>query len=172
MDDFENISIRGRVAYLLCSLEKLLIHHNAEPDDWNWVLEKLWTYTELEWLDDWMFMASAMLPECILAGGPKKHDLITESECHELRKLYSKSTDDIKTMMQIIHYVGTEELFGNIPEHSPSTLAKMREAVGILEAEGVNPPDPRPFGRYRFSECDGWGKRFTGKGLSCFLGDD
>ncbi len=167
MDDFKNISIRGRVAYLLCSLEKLLIYRNAEPSDWNWVLEKLWQYTDMEWLDDWMSVE--LLPECILEDGPEEFELISESEHCKLRELYGKNTDDINRMMEIIHNVGTYELYGSIPEHSPATLAKMQEAVDLLEAEGIDPPDPKPFKEYEFSENRGWGRRFDGKKLSCFL---
>ncbi len=171
MDDFKNISIRGRVAYLLCSLEKLLVHHSAKTGDWEWILGKLWQYTDMEWLDDWADVATELLPECILECEPEEFDLITESEYHDLRELYSRNPDSINKMMKFVHYVGTQELYGGIPEHSPITLAKMHEAVSLMKAEGIEPPDPKPFEKYAFSENGGWGRRFDSKKLSRFCAD-
>ncbi len=169
MDDFKDVSIKGRVAYLLCSLEKLLICHNAKPGDWEWILEKLWQYTASNRLDDWMLMAAELLPECVLECGPEDFEVISESEYCKLRELYSRNTDDINEMIRIVFEVGTEELFGSIPEHSPSTLAKMREAMDFFEAEGIELPDSKPFKKYKFSEHNGWGRLFDGRKLSCFL---
>lgn len=53
--NFRQISVRGRMAYLLCIFENLLIYFKCDKEDWKWILEKLWQYTNIEYLDDWMY---------------------------------------------------------------------------------------------------------------------
>lgn len=66
MDSLINISIRGRMAYGICLFERLLLHYKCEKQDWTGLLEKLWMYTSMEYLDDWMYEFSEWLPDSIL----------------------------------------------------------------------------------------------------------
>ena len=66
MEYLETISIRGRMAYVICLFERVLIHYNYDKQDWVKVLEKLWEYTYVEYLDDWMYEFAEYLPDSIL----------------------------------------------------------------------------------------------------------
>ena len=53
MEELKNISIRGRMAYLISSFENVLLHYNCNKEEWRWLLEKLWSYTKIQYIDDW-----------------------------------------------------------------------------------------------------------------------
>ena len=55
MEELKNISIRGRMAYLISSFENVLLHYNCNKEEWRWLLEKLWSYTKIQYIDDWMY---------------------------------------------------------------------------------------------------------------------
>lgn len=49
---FENISIIGRVVYIICVIEKYLFMKD-EIDKWKILLDALWSYTEYEDKKSW-----------------------------------------------------------------------------------------------------------------------
>jgi len=65
-NDFTLISIRGRVAFSICCFENTLKYFNYDTSNWRTVLERLWTYTNIEFFDDWHYPIAEILPECIL----------------------------------------------------------------------------------------------------------
>ncbi len=66
MEMQKDISIRGRMAYLICSFERLLIHTGINIEEWEMVLDKLWAYTSVDYIDDWMYELAEYMPNCIL----------------------------------------------------------------------------------------------------------
>ena len=92
-EQLKNISIRGRMAYLLCSFENLLLYYHCDKDEWKPVLEKLWAYTKMEYLDDWMYEIAEYLPNSILEDTMEDAEYITEIEFHTLHKLYFLGED-------------------------------------------------------------------------------
>ncbi len=169
MKEFRNVSIRGRVAYMLCALEKLLLYHQDKRDDWAWILEKFWAYTDAEWLDEWQDVAVEFLPECILEDGSEEFERLSAGEYDKLHAFYEETSEDIREMMELVFDVATVELYGGIPEGSPETLKVMEKAKAIFDQAGLTMPDPKPFAQYRFSEERGWGRRFDSRNLSRFL---
>lgn len=80
MNTFENISIRGRMAYLLCSFKRLLIYYNGAIEDWQILLDKLWKFTNVEFVDDWMYEVAEYLPNSIMADSLEDAEFISEEE--------------------------------------------------------------------------------------------
>ena len=62
MKDLKAISIKGRMAYVICLFERVLIHHNYNKQNWTKVFVKLWEYTSAEYLVDWMYEFAEYLP--------------------------------------------------------------------------------------------------------------
>lgn len=166
MEDFKNISIRGRMAYLICSFEKLLLYYNCDIDEWRWILEKLWTYTNIKYLDDWMYETAEYMPNSILNDSMDDVEYITEDIFKYLYKVYSKSNQEIHLFLNIIYECGTCELYSRLCDFSPITLEKLEEAVDILKMNNIDLVDVNPFKKYSFNECGGWGICFEGKQMS------
>ena len=168
-DELKNISIRGRMAYLLCSFENLLLYYDCDKDEWKPVLEKLWAYTKMEYLDDWMYEIAEYLPNSILEDTMEDAEYITEIEIHTLYKLYNKTSQEIQSFLSIIYECGTHELYGRLCDNSPDTLKLVEEARNILKTQNINLLDFSDFKKYTYQECGGWGTCFEGSLLSKFI---
>lgn len=125
MCEFKSISIRGRMAYLLCSFKMLLKYYNCNCDDWKIILEKLWKFTSVEYFDDWIYEIVEYLPNSILEDGLEDVEYISEEEFAFCKQLYANSADDIKDMIQIIFELGSCEVYGRIADNSNNTLEKL-----------------------------------------------
>lgn len=169
MEEFKNISIRGRMAYLLSSFESLLLHYNYDKEAWSGVLEKLWTFTEVQYIDDWMYEIAEYMPNSILNDTMEDAEYITEKEFVHLYKLYSNSNQDVILFLKIIYECGTCEIYSKLCDYSPNTLKKIEQAIGIMKKNNVAIVSIEEFKRYSFSECGGWGENFENKKLSKFI---
>ena len=165
MHAFKNISIRGRMAYLLCSFKKLLKYYNCSIDDWKIILEKLWKFTSVKYFDDWMYEIAEYLPNSIMEDSLEDVEYISEEEVVFCKQLYSNVADDIKEMIQIIFELGSCEIYGRITNSSNSTLEKLEEGVSLLKKNNITLIDVEPFKKYEFCENNGWGYPFDGKEL-------
>lgn len=169
MEDLECISIRGRMAYLICTFEKLLLYYNCKKEEWKCILEKLWTYTSIQYLDEWMYELAEYMPNSILEDTIDGAEYITESEFKHLYKLYNESNQEICSFLEIIYECGTCELYSRLCDCSPSTLEKVGQAIDILKMHNIDLIDTIPFKIYSYSERKGWGSCFEGKYLSKFI---
>ena len=66
IDVFKNISLNGRVAYGISCLENTLLYLNYNVEDWKIVLEYLWEFTNIEFLDDWSSKVVEIIPSHFL----------------------------------------------------------------------------------------------------------
>lgn len=169
MKEFENISIRGRMAYLLCLFERTLTFYKYEKDDWNWILDKLWQYTSIQYIDDWMYEIAEYLPENILEDEEYSFEYITKEEYQRLYRIYKKTNEVVRQLMTLIFEVGTMELYSRLMNHSYNTLNKMQEITNILNENEIHTIDTTLFKKYEYSVNNGWGECFNGKQLSIYL---
>lgn len=169
MMSLEKISIRGRMAYAICLFERLLLYYKCNKQDWIWILEKLWAYTSVEYLDDWMYEFAEWLPDSILEDGLDDFEFITREEYEHLYKLYNRSCLEIRLFIKIIFELGSIDLYSKLTDNSPNTLKKLEEAIDIFKANNINVISIEPFKKYSFEECNGWGERFDGRSLSIIL---
>lgn len=169
MKNLEIISIRGRMAYVICLFERMLIHYNYNKQNWTKVLEKLWEYTSVEYLDDWMYEFAEYLPESILEDCLDDFEFITTEEYEHLYKLYSESSTDVCHFIKLMFELGSIDLYSKLVDNSPNTLKKVEEAVELLKKNKINSISIEPFKQYSFKERNGWGERFDGRSLSIIL---
>ncbi len=169
MQEFKTISIRGRMAYILCLFENLLIYYDCDKKDWDFVLKKLWEFTSIEYVDDWMYEVSEIMPNSVLNDGVDGLEFINENEFYKLKELYINISNDIKKMLMIIFELGTIEIYSNVTDYSPRTIEKLQEAMGILKNKNIELVDVEKFKKYNYKYKQGWGKCFYGKELSLFI---
>ncbi|MBO4997319.1 MAG: hypothetical protein J6D02_04905 [Lachnospira sp.] len=166
---FKNISIIGRVAYLICLFERLLLYYKCDKEEWKIVLEKLWSVTTVQYMDEWMYEFAEYLPDSILEDTMDDAEYITESDFNYLNKVYSKTPRDILLFLEIIFDCQSVELYTTIYDDSPGTLEKVEEGINMLKAHNIEIISAEPFRKYSFKESGGWGKSFDGKSLSILL---
>lgn len=165
----KNISIRGRVAYLICLFERLLLYYKCDKEEWKIVLEKLWAYTDAEYLDEWIYEFAEYLPDSILEDTMDDAEYITENDFYFLNKVYSKTAQDVLLFLRIIFNCASDEIYSTIYDDSPYTLKRVCEGIRILKTHRINIVSIEPFRKYSFKDLKGWGERFDGKSLSIFL---
>ena len=169
MQEFQKISIRGRMAYILCLFERLLVYYKCTKEEWNWILEKLWEFTNIEYVDDWMYEIAEILPNSVMNDEPDELEFLTEEEFYRLKKIYVNNSEYINKMMEIVFELGTVEIYSRIVDYSPSTLSKLQEGISILQNLGIQRISVERFKQYHYEEANGWGRKFDGKELSIFL---
>ncbi len=173
LNRLSEVSIRGRVAFSLCCLHTLNKHFNYDKLDWGFVLDKLWGYTNVQWLDDWNEEIPEYLPTVI-----KEYDNYVEKNFNHLtidgfnflKDLYSKINEDVEEMIDCIYYVGTIELYGQVQKKSKS-LENVKEVIDIMKKNGLDIPDVGRFAKYGFDTggdgWHGWGRHFDRTEIVC-----
>lgn len=169
METMKVISIRGRMAYVICLFERLLLYFKYDKKEWTEVLKKLWTYTDVEYFDEWIYEVAEYLPDCILEDSQDAYEFITAEEYEYLYKLYSKSCPEVCAFMDLIYEIGTINAYTILMDNDIKTIKKVEEATNILKSHDIKIMAIDSFKKYSFDQCNGWGERFDGRSLSIIL---
>lgn len=194
---FEKISIRGCVAYGICCLENALEHYNLRGEGWNFLLKKLWWYTELSaesdptinnclQLERWAYVSCNISPK-ILKMLPNYYDFVhkakwwfkdnipTEQEFELLKTTCLNCNEAIESICWLIYNIGSSDLWAGIGETSPDTLRPLQELIDLMYEQQIPLPPIEPFKQYVFHK-EGWdydlhafGEMFDGTQYSKFV---
>lgn len=170
--DFKMISIRGRVAYSIKCLENALFHYKCNTNSWIFILEKLWSYTDIEFFDDWHYCMAELIPESILETEDYEandFDYITESQFKETYHLYLGTDEVIKDILQMMFDIGISELYGRLENYGQITLKNMERLFYYMETKAIPFPDFDEFKKLSYKIENGWGDKFSGKEYSSML---
>lgn len=195
--DFEKISIRGCVAYGICCLENALEYYNIHGEGWNFLLKKLWWYTELSAASDpsisnclplerWAYLNAEIEPNNIkkysnyanfssLERWWFKEDIPSEYEYNILKESFKESNQFINRICEKLHQVGASVLWCGIGDTSPYTLRPLQELIDLMYDQQIQLPPIEPFKQYVFHK-EGWdydlhafGEMFDGTQYSKFV---
>ena len=193
---FEQISIRGCVAYGICCLENALEHYRLQGEGWNFLLKKLWWYTELSAANDpsinnclplerWVDLIAAILPEILKQYNEYnkfindkwcfKDNIPTEEEYNLLKETYKSSNDTIELICKHIDDIGSNEIWAGIGKSSPETLRPLQELIDLMYKQAIPLPSIEPFKQYVFHkkgwdyDLHGFGEMFDGTQYSKFV---
>ena len=168
-----NISIRGRMAYCISCFENVLLQYGYDKEKWEFVLEQLWSFMNVEYVGDWFYQTAEILPECILEDeyNEDSYEFIDKRQFNELYKLYADTCKVIKQIIRLIFELGSRELYGRIQGCSESTIVVVEKVVKLCEKENIQLPDMADYKKYSFYVNGGWGGDFDGRKLSKILND-
>ena len=88
MERISEISIRGRIAYLISLFVRMLESLNHNVDDWEIIINVLCEYTSNELLDDWLYKMAEYMPDSVLEDSIDGAEYITEEEQMVCKELY------------------------------------------------------------------------------------
>lgn len=193
---FEKISIRGCVAYGICCLENALEYYNIHGEGWNFLLRKLWWYTELPAacdptinnclpLERWWALISELLPRRHENSGWKMQELRAQLYCDEdlpnskelelLLESYKQTNKQINLLVEYVFNIGVSDLWAGIGETSPYTLMHLQNLINLMYEQQIPLPPIEPFKQYVFHK-EGWdydlhafGEMFDGTQYSKFV---
>lgn len=172
IQDLESISLRGRVAFGIRCFENVLLKLHYNIKDWKLVLEYLWEFTSIEYLDEWSGIISEIIPYNLLEFRIfEEHDFeyLDEKTFKYLYNLYQNSDEKIEVLMTSIYNIGTSHAYSIIEEYGQESLYELEILINYMTKNGILLPDIKEFEQFSILENKGWGKRFEGKKVSYIL---
>ena len=174
ISEFNDISIRGRMAYGICCLERILARDNIRSKDWDFVLNLMWEYTSLPYdniedvrnLDDWDYEAAECrfgAVENRVQGGKNVHSRpydLPDEKFTFVAKAY-KNFQDIYPVAGKIFEVGLAELCGGEKYPGYATSQCLSELLVLIEKTGIEFPSIEPFKKYAFNVKTYIGSRYS-----------
>lgn len=159
-DQLEKISIRARVAFIVLCIENVLKNNNSYSK-WNKVLEIFWLQTSIQFVDEWLYEISKVMPECILEDEYEENETISFKEYSELKVLYLNTPKYLFELMEFAFECGTVDLYGAIENNSENTILPVLKCIDMLKEKNIELPNIEFLKKYNISENGGWGNPFT-----------
>jgi hypothetical protein len=163
IQEFGEISIRGRVAYAICCFENALKYYSFDKHNWSLLLDRLWEYTHSQYLDDWSEKFAECTASAILENidfSKKGIEHLNKNDYDKLRLLYQSSNDVIRSLSDLIFQLGSIDLYGRLINNSPNTLKALTKIISYMESNKIPLPDLQLFKKFKFEESNGWGNKF------------
>ncbi|MDM5249115.1 MULTISPECIES: hypothetical protein [unclassified Lysinibacillus] len=169
---FKKISLNGRVSYGISCFENTLIALNYNVNEWRIVLEYLWEFTSIKYLDDWGGIVAEIIPENLLEfKSYEEHhfEYLDEKNFKYLHRLYQNIDKKIDFVMTSIYDIGISHAYSRIVEYGQNSLDELEILINHMVKSNVPLPDINPFERFSIEENNGWGNAFDGKSISSIL---
>lgn len=188
MQQFENITLTGRLCYLFMCVERYLVTLYPQKD-WKPIAKRMWQWTNQEYWETAWDVYSEIVPEFILEfdiyeetntraydGNLKKEDYDEITVC--FKGITNGNADD-----EICEVFMIPSDFGSLCEYSSfsyvdsGTLDFLKQMRIILEKHHIAFPDMSFMDNFRFdrnhsNEREKWGKRVNTEYLSIILNSD
>lgn len=170
-NSFENISLRGRMAYVIMCAERYALAKKPNAE-WQPVFKDLWSITEDIMWDDWSDRVMDLLPEYIYeleAYDPDEFSWLDEEGFKQLKKLYDDMGDAWSAILR--NLVDMEEIYAytSIPGTGSESIALAEEAIKLVRNCGIDVPDVEQVAFTSFDDNGGRGNPFDAKSLSLIL---
>lgn len=165
---FKNISIMGRVIYIIFVIE-LYVKENDDHADWNILLEALWSFTKYEGcIDNYAYAVIECTPETVLDEREdfRTFEHFSEEKLCKLKKLYKESscTETVDHLMAQINEILAYNLYTSVKPPESFSLKIMEDTyLYIKKLMGENVPSIKPFEIYSIYDRRCWGNFLLGK---------
>ncbi|MFT9820976.1 hypothetical protein [Lysinibacillus sp. NPDC056185] len=172
MEPFRQISFRGRVAYSVSCFENALIALNYDSNDWKIVLNYLWEFTSIQYLDNWNDVVVELIPENLLefkTYEEEEFERLSRDEFITLYKLYQSVEDSINVLLRYIYNPGISHVYTIIEEYGEGSLLSLEVLINFMIENKFPLPNIEPFLKSSIVENRGWGNKFIGTELSKIL---
>ena len=164
-EKIEKISLRARVAFIILCLENALKKNNSYSK-WTKVLQLFWSQTSMQFVDEWLYEISKVMPDSIVEDDYEENETISFDEYSELKILYANASEYVLELMEIAFECGTIELYGTIENNSEKTILSVLKCIEIMEENEIELPNIELLKKYSFSSNQGWGIEFTKEQIS------
>jgi hypothetical protein len=158
-EEIKSISIRARVAFIILCIENA-IDTFEEKKEWDIVLSILWKQSSLEYVDEWLYICSYIMPDSILKDEYEENDTISIEDYKRIKLLYTQSPKYIFDLLECVFECGTIELYGRIVDNSEKTVQSVLNAIEIMKENHIRIPAVEMLKKYSITENDGWGRIF------------
>ncbi|MFI3201937.1 MAG: hypothetical protein R3Y54_10530 [Eubacteriales bacterium] len=172
IDVFKEISLRGRVAFAIRCFEYLIVDLGDNRDKWKLVLEILWEFANINYLDDWSYKLNEIVPDNLLEFETyDKHEFeyLTKEDFIYLYELYQNIDEKINYYIEAIHRIGTSHIYSRIIGYGEESFNYLKELVDYMVKNNLRVPNFNDFEQFLISQNNGFGDKFEGEQLSIIL---
>ncbi|MGN7115861.1 hypothetical protein [Lysinibacillus odysseyi] len=172
MDVFKNISFRGRVAYGISCFESALIALKYNLDEWKFIVNYLWEFTSIQYLDEWSDTVVELIPENLLefkTFEEEEFERLSKDEFIYLYNLYQTNDGSIDILLRAIYELGISRAYTVIEGYGESSLKSLEKIIDFMIENKFPLPNIDPFLGFSIEENSGWGNKFDGISLSNIL---
>lgn len=162
MYGFEHISIIGRIAYIIASLECFL-KINDDKNKWKPLFEVLWSFSQYhDRIDDYAYKVIECMPETILDEREDFSDFeyFTEEELNYFKKIYKASqyTSVIEYLLQKVNEILSHNLYTIVKPPEKYSLKIISDTYSyIKKLLGEQTPLIDDYKKYSIFDNSGWG---------------
>ncbi|MBQ9371603.1 MAG: hypothetical protein IJU03_05380 [Thermoguttaceae bacterium] len=171
---YDNLSIRGRVAYLIMCFERYVAQ--KYPDrDMTLPAEFMWNVVDgSDYMDEQAYRYMDIIPDYLFETDKyETSDMVNMSkdEYNVFVTLLPRTEDDpdLNVVMHRIYDVAMRFVYTEVELDDPDTKEYLKEVDDILAKNGIEAPDIDKIPKSPPDECDGWGKFIDSKPLSIIL---
>lgn len=166
-----NISIRGRVAYLILCFEKYVMAKYPERN-WKSVSELMWKICDKsDYIDCSAYRFVEITPEHLYKKdnyADSNFKFLSEDEYNQYIAIVPSDDDNINVLMHSIFDVAIEYAYCGIPKGAPDTIPYIEDVENVMLSTCIDFPDISLVTKYVDPE-DWWGDPFDGRYLSFIL---
>ena len=163
-----NISIRGRIAYLIMCFERYVVIKYPERD-WTAVDDMMWKICDAsDSIDNSAYRYMEIIPEYLYEFGSFEEsdfDYLSNEEYEIFKAIIPKDDSDLNTIMHGIYSVAMEYAYTGIPKGAPDTIPYIQETEHIMVKNHIELPCVSNI-KHLTDEQDWWGDQFDGRYLS------
>ncbi|WP_108867402.1 hypothetical protein [Aquimarina aquimarini] len=161
--EFNDISIRGRVAYAIMCLENAIKWYKKDNLDWSFLFQLLWSFMKGN-VADWHYPMAEATPRSILFDAEysvKEMNYINREEYSKLTNLYNSSNEVIIFILNKLFEIGTRDLYSSISNNSLDTLEYLEDIIDIMNKNKIPLPEVKFFKKFSINENNGWGRELN-----------
>lgn len=156
----EKMSLRARVAFIILCIENALKKDNSLAK-WTKILKIFWSQTKMQFVDEWLYEVSKIMPESILEDQYKENNTISFKDYLEINEIYKHTPKHLFDLMELAFECGSVDLYSEIENGSDKTIQSVLKCIEIMKSNQIELPNLELFKNFTITENHGWGRTFT-----------
>lgn len=167
---FNNISIRGRIAFCIMCVENYM-KSTYPTANFSVVSKLMWNIVgDSDYIDNSAYHFMEIIPEYLYEFDSfvdSDFEYISEIEYEACKDLLSPSDETLNLIMHRIYDIAMEYAYEAIPTAGKKTIDYLFDVINILEERHIPLPDIASVLSSTFDQHDGWGDfiRYSGRSL-------
>ena len=171
-----NISIRGRVTYLIMCFERYVTQKYPERN-WVSVDDMMWKICDdSDYIDRSAHRYIEIIPEYLYefkTFEESDFDCLSKEDYEMFKSIIPKDDSELNTIMDSIYAVTMEYAYGAIPKGAPDTIHYIQEVEDVMKKNNIELPDFSSIEKFTVKnvadEGHWWGHVFDGRYLSIIM---
>ena len=171
-----NISIRGRVTYLIMCFERYVTQKYPERN-WIQVDDMMWKICDdSDYIDNSAYRYMEIVPEYLYERNTYEElefDYLSKEDYEMFKSTIPKDDSDLNVIMYNIYWTTMLYAYGAIPKGAPDTIHYIQEVEDVMKKNNIELPNFSLIEKFTVKnvadEGHWWGHVFDGRYLSIIM---